>query len=100
MPTTLPMRGSLALDRRQQIRDVVALEQELAQRLERGAPLIDRRARLTVPLLARRRQPMLVLVALRFDRLARRGEAGGKRRRVGARLAQVANLVELLVQRE
>ena len=111
MPTTLPMTwGSrlglqalrFAFDRRQQVVDVVALEQPLAQRLERGAP----RRRRSSPSCASHRalsscELALVLVALALDRRARRRQPRRERRAIGtARFAQLANLVELLVERE
>src|SRR6186997_2142922 len=100
MPTTLPMGGGLALDGGEQVGDVVAFQEEAAQRLERRPPGIRRRVRLCIPLLAGRGERALVLVALGLDRLARRGEARRQRGGIGARLAQIADLVELLVERE
>ena len=91
----------LAIDGREQVVDVVALEQPLAQRVERRALLGGGRRSPGRP--TARSAPAscaLVLLALRVDRLARRVEPRAQRRRIGARLAQLANLVELLVQRE
>src|SRR6187399_2998595 len=99
MPTTLPM-GRLALDRREQVGDVVTLEQQLPQPLERGAPLGGAGRRLAVPPRAGLSQGAFVLVALGLDRLPRGGQPRRQRRRLGARLPRVANLVELLVERE
>src|SRR5437660_12884046 len=107
MPTTLPMRNRrhLALDRREQVVDVVALEQTLAQRIERRAlvlggrilPLDSARGELRVPTRAQLLQLPLVLLALGLDGRARLLEARAQPFRIGARLAQVANLVQLLV---
>src|SRR6187399_2228650 len=99
MPTTLPMRGRLPLDGAEQVGDVIALEQELAQRFQRRAPRVGRCACLAVPLLAGLEERALVLVALGLDRLACRGEPRRQHGGVGAGLTQIANLVELLVER-
>src|SRR5262245_10724743 len=125
MPTTLPMalssaRGScartdptvgltgafrsnarrLAIDAGQQVRDVVPLEQTLPQRLENLPALVGRSVAYAIPLRAELSQLRLVLRPPLFDRQSRRVEAASKLRRIGARLAQLANLVQLLVQRE
>src|ERR1044071_7766287 len=119
MPTTLPMTSrcrlpaagqarALALDGREQVVDVVALEQPFAQRLERRALVRRRRllpfdfaqGKLAVPARAQLLQLTLVLVALGVDGRPGFLEPRAQRVRIRSRLAQRANLVELLVQRE
>src|SRR5687767_12503181 len=101
MPTTLPIRQRrLALDRRDQIADVGALQQLLAERVQRGAPLRGGCAFLPIPLLAQLLDAPLVFLALALDWRPGGGKSRGKRRGVAASLTLFANLVELLVQRK
>src|SRR5580704_5826856 len=86
----------------QQVRDVIPLEEPIAQGLEHRAtlcfryPLVDER----IPSGGQLLQLRLVLDALRLDRLAGALEARGPFLRRRAALAKLTNLVELLVQRE
>src|SRR5258705_1564010 len=111
MPTTLPMtaRGrlpaagqarDLAFDRCEQVVDVVALQETLTQGIERGALLGRRRALLAVPARAPRLRLLLVLVGPGVNRRARLLQPCAQLVRIRARLAQLPNLVQLLVQRE
>src|SRR6185295_5867888 len=108
MPTTLPMTArcrlpaarqarDLTFDGRQQVVDVIAFEQPLAQRVERGAFRVRRRTLLAVPARAQLLQLLLVLVPPGVNRRTRFLEPRAQRVRVGARLAQLANVVQLLV---
>ena len=88
---------------RQQVVDVVALEHPLAQRAQHrprarsSAAAVDER----VPLRRQRLQLLFVLLALVLRSAARRAAAAARHSSAGAPLvAQVADLVELLVQRE
>src|SRR5712691_1628950 len=111
MPTTLPTAAGsrlpssgeardLALDGSEQVVDVVAFEQPLAQRVEGGALLRHRRMLLAVPPRAQLLQLPLVLVALDIDRRARLLEPSAQPVRIRSRFTELANLVELLVERE
>src|SRR6185369_9968385 len=122
MPTTLPISLALAswllalglrpraqsrkprafpLNGRQEIVDVIPLEQRFAQCVQRRATFSGRRALcLTVPLHAQCFDLPLVLLALAVNRRAGRIEPRRERRRLGAGLPLLANLVELLVQLE
>ena len=91
----------LAIDRGEQVVDVVALQQTLAQCVERrtslcGAPISE----LLIPTRAQRFHFTLVFLALQVDRLARRFEALPQRCGIAARLTRLTNLVELFVQLE
>src|SRR2546423_12972410 len=107
MPTTLPMTArcrlpaagqarDFALDGREQIVDVVALEQPLAQRVERrsllrgrgGRPFDSAQGELAVPARAQLLQLLLVLVAPGVDRRACLLEPRAELVRMRARLAQ------------
>jgi len=94
------MSRGLALDRGEQVGDVIALEQQLAQRLERRALLGYAGRGLAVPPGAGFGQGAFVLVALGFDGLARGHEPRRERRGIRASVPGLADLVELLVQRE
>src|SRR5688572_24245729 len=100
MPTTLPT-GGLPLDRRPQVVGVVALEEPLAQRVER-LPARHRVAGLEprVPLRAQLLQLTLVLVPFPVDRLTRGGQAVAQVRGGRASLALFPDFVELFVQGE
>src|SRR6185436_4330878 len=91
---------NLAFNGADQVGDVVPLEELLAQRVERGAPVGRRCVLLAVPAAAQLLDLSLMLVVLAVDRPARGLEPGAKVSGVGARFAQLANLVELLVERE
>src|SRR6188768_2987529 len=101
MPTTLPIGcvRLLPIDGRQQVVDVVPLEQPLTQRLERGTPLLRRRGvALRIPALAQLSKLLFVCLAFQLDRQTRRLEL--RRERTGRRsgFAQLTNLVQLLVE--
>src|SRR5204863_9712369 len=84
----------------EQVVDVVALEQPLAQRVERRALLAGGRAVLAVPPRAQLLKLPLVLLALRVDGRARLLEPGAQLPGIRSPFAQLANLVELLVERK
>src|SRR4051812_41182480 len=95
--------GGFALDGRQQVVDVIALEHPLAKRVQNpatlglgGAVALEQR----IPLRRELVELLLVLQPLRFDRLARPLQAIQPLFLRRAALAQLADLVEFLVQRE
>src|SRR5688500_4405410 len=90
----LPFHGG------QQIIDVVALQQALAQRLERRPLLRRGSVLLRIPAVDQLLQAALVLLTLPVDRLSRRIEPGAQAGRIAAAVAELANLVEFLVQRK
>src|SRR5688500_5647250 len=100
MPTTLPNGCHLALNRGDQIIDVLPLEQLFAQRVEGASPFGRRRVCLGVVAVAQLLDPALVLVALALDWRPCLLEPGPQLRLVAPRLTQLANRVELLVERE
>src|SRR5262249_13291723 len=107
MPTTLLMmpnrsRVQLAFDAREQVVDVVALQDALAKGIEHGAALARGATGLDERIPSRRQIAQLRFVggALRFDWRPRSLEPRLPRNRGGAGGALLANLVELLVERE
>src|SRR5918992_1326804 len=86
--------GGFAIDCRQQIIDVIPLQHAVAQRLERLAILVR------IPARAQLLELALVRFTFPFDRPPRAGKPVTQPLRVAASFARLANLVELLVERE
>src|SRR4030095_7403940 len=100
--------GDFPFNGREQVVDVIALEETLAKRFER-CPLLRRwrmlpfdvaQGELTVPARAQLLQLPLVFVAFRVNRLPGIRETGQQPFGVLARFAQLTYLVEFLVERE
>src|SRR3954454_15304833 len=102
MPTTLDISAHLALDAREQVADVIALEKPVTQRLEDLATLRvgARPIRRGVPSCAEHLQLRFVLDALALDRFPRPLEAQLPLVVEPTRRLQLAYFVELLVQGE
>src|SRR5688572_14507718 len=90
--------GQLAFDRCEQIVDVIALQETLPKRLERGALFRSSFRLLRVPAPGQRLQLVFVFLPLALDRLPGRLETRPQLRPIGAGLPAVADLVELLVE--
>src|SRR5688572_19477150 len=92
--------GHLALDRCEQVVDVIALQKTLPKRLERGALFRRTRRLLRVPAPGQCLQLAFVLLPLALDRLPGGLETRPQLGPIGAGLPAVADLVELLVEGE